>query len=276
MGILNIDEHVEENRLMAIRYPNKAVIPGTNVIAQSNIPFLILPGDGATAGCLFTGSAGAASMSAAIVTGAAEILSGCYAYFSANFGGSSLPAGWYWTEFSSDTALIVYQETYVSGRPKRPATKTPFSIDLTGRVTQTTNEIVAVSGISIPAGSLGKNGILRMELSYFGSGSGTRIYRLRTDDVASTQLLTVASLAASACGESLVSFRNADSHTRKISSRTSTSTNSGIGTTSAGLSSQGKDADTELDLRLAITLQGNVTASAPVMSWFTIETIFGE
>jgi hypothetical protein len=276
MGMLNIDEHVEEHRLMAIRYPDKAVIPGQSVIAQSNIPFLIMPGDGASAGCLFTGAAGAASMSSAIVAGAAEILSGCYAYFSDNFGGSTLPAGWYWTEFSSDTALIVYQETYVSGRPRRPATKTPFAINLTGRVTQTTNEIVAITGISIPAGSLGKNGILRMEVGYFGSGSGTRIYRLRTNDVANTQLLTVASLAAAACGESLVSLRNADSHTKKISSRTSTSTNAGIGTTSAGLSSQGKDADTEKDLRLSITMQGNVTASAPVMSWFAIDATFGE
>jgi hypothetical protein len=34
MGMLNIDEHVEEHRLMAIRYPDKAVITGKSVIAK--------------------------------------------------------------------------------------------------------------------------------------------------------------------------------------------------------------------------------------------------
>jgi hypothetical protein len=91
MGILNIDEHVEEHRLMAIRYPDKAVIPGQSVIAQSNIPFLIMPGDGGANGCSFSGTAGAFTLSAAILANIYVALTGCYAYFSANFGGSTLP-----------------------------------------------------------------------------------------------------------------------------------------------------------------------------------------
>jgi hypothetical protein len=50
MGMLNIDEHVEERRLMAIRCPNKAVIPWQSVIANATIPFLTMTGDGAVRG----------------------------------------------------------------------------------------------------------------------------------------------------------------------------------------------------------------------------------
>jgi hypothetical protein len=68
------------------------------VIAQSNIPFLIMPGDGGANGCSFSGTAGAFTLSAAILANIYVALTGCYAYFSANFGGSTLPDGWYWTK----------------------------------------------------------------------------------------------------------------------------------------------------------------------------------
>ena len=124
-------------------------------IARINIPFLIMPGDGAANGCQFTGSGGAFTLSAAINANIYYSLDGCFVYFSAGFGGSSLPAGWYWTEFSSDTAGTVYAETYQGGVVKRPNSKTAITPSLSGWVTGTTNEIVGPQGIELPASCLG-------------------------------------------------------------------------------------------------------------------------
>ena len=99
-------------------------------IAVIGTPFAILPGDGAAVGMFFTGTAGAFTLSAAIVTNAWNALKGCWCYLPANFGGKTYPAGWYWAVFSSDTAGILYNNTYSSGVPVRPSTLTPFSDSL--------------------------------------------------------------------------------------------------------------------------------------------------
>jgi len=161
------------------------------LIANSTIPFLIMPGDGASSGCSFSGAAGAFTLSAAITTNVYTTLAGCYAYFSASFGGASLPAGWYWTEFSSDTAGIVYAETYSSGIPRRPATKTPISTNLTGRITATTNEVTGPNGFLLPGGALGKNGTLQILFRCAGSGTGNKTARARFDDVSTTVLANI-------------------------------------------------------------------------------------
>jgi len=86
-------------------------------IASIGVPFIIPPGDGSANGLQFTGSSGAFTLSAAILTNSWNVLKGCWMYMPASFGGSTYPAGWYWAVFSSDTAGILYTETYVSGRP---------------------------------------------------------------------------------------------------------------------------------------------------------------
>jgi hypothetical protein len=111
-----------------------------NQIAAIGTPFVILPGDGAAVGMFFTGTAGAFTLSAAILTNAWNALKGCWCYLPANFGGKTYPAGWYWAVFSSDTAGILYNNTYSSGSPSRPATPTAFVDNLAGWLTQTTSE----------------------------------------------------------------------------------------------------------------------------------------
>ncbi|HMU31892.1 MAG TPA: hypothetical protein PKD43_17455, partial [Nitrospira sp.] len=110
-------------------------------IASIGVPFIIPPGDGSANGLQFTGSSGAFTLSAAILANSWNVLKGCWMYMPASFGGSTYPAGWYWAVFSSDTAGILYTETYVSGRPARPATQTPFSTNLSGWLTTTTAEV---------------------------------------------------------------------------------------------------------------------------------------
>ena len=54
--------------------------PYPQQIAAIGTPFVILPGDGSTTGLQFTGSAGAFTLSAAIVTSAWNVLKGCWCY----------------------------------------------------------------------------------------------------------------------------------------------------------------------------------------------------
>ena len=75
--------------------------PSPQQIAAIGVPFCILPGDGSTTGLQFTGSAGAFTLSAAILTNAWNALKGCWCYMPANFGRTAYPAGWYWAVFSA-------------------------------------------------------------------------------------------------------------------------------------------------------------------------------
>lgn len=274
MGILNIDEHVEEHRLMAIRYPSKAVIPGTNVIAVSNIPFLIMPGDGAANGCQFTGTNGAFTLSSAILANSRFGLDGCYCYFSANFGGSSLPAGWYYTAFSSDTAGIVYAETYTGGIPRRQSVLTPIATNLSGWITATTNEVTGPSGFILPGSALGKNGFLSILLGYFGSTSGTKTYRVSAAGV------TVAAVGATTnpIAESLLGLNCKDSHSKKSLLRSSsTGASTGVGTAAATYAASfNTDVDTSVDCEITITLQQSTNVATPVLVRSLITATYGD
>ncbi len=273
MGILNIDEHVEEHRLMAIRYPSKAVIPGTNVIAVSTIPFLIMPGDGAANGCQFTGTNGAFTLSAAIIASIGTSLAGCYAYFSANFGGSSLPAGLYWTEFSSDTAGIVYAETYTGGTPRRPTTKTSITPNLSGWVTATTNEVVGPQGFLLPGTALGKNGNIQVLVGQVGSIVGTKTYRAKLD---ATNIVSTVT-AGSPVGETIHTITCMDSTTKKLLGRASTALNTGVAffvtTYSTGNLA---DIDTSVDQYLSFSLQQSTNMATPILTRAVVVATYGE
>lgn len=276
MGILNIDEHVEEHRLMAIRYPDKAVIPGQSVIAQSNIPFLIMPGDGGANGCTFTGTAGEFTLSAEILATLHPLLDNCFCYFSDNFGGSTLPAGWYFTQFSSTTAGIVYADTYTSGKPRIPSSLTPIPVNLTGRITSTTNEVTGPSGFLLPGNALGKTGSLSVLMHQCGSTAGNKSFRVRSND-ANTRLWvsTGTSTAPSILGRFVINCM--DSHTKKFGGRQSSSAYAGLGSTGTSLaSSSAFDVDTSVDRRLYFTLQGSNNLTAPILTSAQIDATYGD
>ena len=143
-------------------------------IASVGVPFIIPPGDGAAVGLQFTGTAGAFTLSAAILTNAWNALKGCWMYLPANFGGSTCPAGWYWAVFSSDTAGIVYTDTYVSGKPVRPNSPVAFSINLTGWLTSTTSEITGPTGFTLSRRLDGPSGSLKSAFARTGNRANNR------------------------------------------------------------------------------------------------------
>ena len=234
------------------------------LICQSNIPFLIMPGDGAANGCQFTGTNGAFTLSAAIIANIGTTLAGCYAYFSASFGGSSLPAGWYWTEFSSDTAGIVYAETYIagSGKPRRPATKTPITPNLSGWVTASTSEIVGPSGFILPGDALGNNGNLQVFLGQAGSIVGTKSYRVKLD----TTNVAVTATSGSPIGESLHTITCTDSPTEKLCGRITASAASGVAAfTTSYVAANAVSVNTEIQQQLSFSLQQSTNVATPIL-----------
>lgn len=245
----------------------------SRTIARCNIPFLIMPGDGAANGCQFTGTNGTFTLSAPIIAYIGTSLAGCYAYFSANFGGSSLPAGWYWTEFSSDTAGIVYAATYTSGKVRRPATKTAITPNLSGWVTGTTIEVVGPSGFVLPGSALGKNGSLSTFFGQAGSTAGQKTFRLKdgTTNLVQTGTLT------SPTGESLHTLTCMDSHTEKTVGRSTTGSATGVALfTTSYVTANTISLDTSVDRTLSISLQQSTNVATPVLLRAYAVATYGE
>lgn len=243
------------------------------LIAAIGIPFVIMPGDGAANGCQFTGTNGTFTLSAAIIANIGTSLAGCYAYFSANFGGSSLPAGWYWTEFSSDTAGIVYAETYTSGKVSRPTTKTAITPNLSGWVTGTTNEVVGPTGFVLPGGALGKNGKLSFNAKLAGSTTGNKTYRLK---IANTTVVTTGT-STSPVGETLNNITCVDSHTDKNCGRSTNTASSGVGSyTTAYVSASFVQVDTSVDCVATISLQNSSNVGGIVLLSSDVVATYGE
>lgn len=239
------------------------------VIAVSNIPVFIMPGDGSANGCQFTGTNGAFTLSAAIGTNVGSVLNGSYAYLSANFGGSSRPAGWYWVEFSNDTTGILYTNTYSgSGNISAPATKGAFAENLTGWVTATTSEVTIRSDILLPGNAVGLNGRLQWYCSSMGMTTGTKSYRLRDEAAAQIGYYTTSTSPALAVMQEVLFL---GSYTVSRASRPF-----GLGAGSVAPQARVTTRTTQSDQSLAITLQGSSNVSAPIIDAFSILSVYGE
>ncbi len=83
-----------------------------------------------------------------------------YCYFPANAIATGVPAGWYYTTFSSTTVGIVYNNTYTTGVPVIPASPTAFATSA-GSVTAQITTVVQAQNATLPGGSLGNNGRVR-------------------------------------------------------------------------------------------------------------------
>lgn len=175
MGILNIDEHVEEHRLMAIRYPSKAVIPGANVIATQKGSYVIMPST-----LTFSGSAGDFTLSGAIFSGfAAAVGHGFWGYFPADSGDAGLAAGWYFCVAGTDTSGTRYKDQPATYGSAYPVTPTAFSTNLSGANAGTTSEITMFA-TTVPGGSMGPNGRIEVTYQFAGtSASDTKTFRVK-------------------------------------------------------------------------------------------------
>ena len=242
-------------------------------VALIGVPFVIPPGDGAANGLQFTGSAGAFTLSAAIMTNAWNALKGCWCYLSANFGGSAYPAGWYWAVFSSDTAGILYTDTYISGIPRRPASPTAFSVNLSGWLTTPTAEVTGPTGFLLPAGSMGPSGALKTHLRCLGNATANKVYRFY---LGSTLVLYVGSVTASPNFEFLLSTANQGVPNLQINSRQAGSTGVGVsGTTFAG-GVENTSVDTSVDNIISISLQASSTTTCTILLHVDVTVTYGE
>lgn len=245
--------------------------PYPQQIAAIGTPFAILPGDGSTTGLQFTGSAGAFTLSAAIVTNAWNLLKGCWCYMPSGFGRTAYPAGWYWAVFSSDTAGVLYTDTYVSGRPTRDFSPTAFPVNLSGWLTQTTSEVTGPTGFSYRGGSMGPNGTLKCQFRTMGTTTGTKTIKAYLDST----LIFGAAPAGNPVNEYLVSCSNQGTESLQLTSSSSSSL-TGVASASATLSTTNYTAiDTASDRTLSFSLQSSTTATCAVLLHADVNFTYG-
>lgn len=130
---------------------------------QSGIPFVRFGGDGGSGGLLFTGAGGGFTLSAAITTSNCVFAHG-YGYLPANAGALGNEAGWFYFSMTSDTAGVIYNNSYdpSSGVPPAvPVSPFPFPNATATRLSQTSSEITALE-IVVPSGNIGPNGLFRV------------------------------------------------------------------------------------------------------------------
>ena len=96
-----------------------------------------------------------------------------FVYFPAGAIATGVPAGYYYTEFSTTSAGIVYNNRYVSGKPVIPTSKTAFSTTAGSVTTQITTAITGPN-IVLPGGSLGPNGYINIE-ALWGSNNSAQV-----------------------------------------------------------------------------------------------------
>ena len=250
-----------------------SLIPVPWTVMASGVPFVIPPGDGASAGLSFSGAAGAFTLSAAIVTSQWQLLKACWIYFAAGSLGyfDSTTAGWYYAEFSSDTAGTVYAARYTSGNTAPPATKTEFPANLSGFITTTTAEITGPNGFVLPAGSLGLSGVLRADFRLHGATAGNKIFALYAG---ATKIANVGSVGASPDTHQQVMTQNQGVANRQLNSRSASPTGiAGSGSTIAA--TEYASFDSSVDQSLSASLQVSATSSCAILSGLFVTAQYG-
>jgi len=247
------------------------LISEINQIAAIGTPFAILPGDGAAVGMFFTGTAGAFTLSAAILTNAWNALKGVWCYLPANFGGKTYPAGWYWAVLSSDTAGILYNNVYRLGVPTRPATLIPFVDNLAGWLTQTTSEVTGPTGFTYRGGSMGPNGILKTHIRAMGNTTANKAFKSYLD---STAIMVLSPITTLPNFESLTSVLNQGSESLQIISRNVAL--SGVGNAGGSfVAGESSVINTAVDANLSFSLQINTTAACAILLHADVSVTYG-
>jgi len=245
-------------------------------VVVSNVPFVIPPGDGAANGLQFTGSAGAFTLSAAIIAnGYYYRKNGFWMYLPASFGGSIYPAGWYWATMSTDTAGIVYTNTYLSGPTVGPATPTAFPTNLSGWLTSTTSEIVGPDGFLLSGGALGKSGLLQSYWSLMGNATGTKSFFTLVGGTKIAQ----ANTTTNPVSEFITTMRNAGTAQAQINTRSPGTAPLGVGATAnATISSatfQFTAIDTDVDKTLSVSMSISANTACAILVSYNAFATYG-
>jgi hypothetical protein len=271
------DAAVAEGSLVLSGSKSAGVVGVTSSVAATGAPFAIPAGDGSANGIQFTGTLGNFTLSAAIYTNAYVFLQeGFWVYLTANFGGSSYPAGWYWATMSSDTAGTVYTDTYTSGSSVGPASPTPFAVNLSGWLNTTTSEIAGPTGYAVKGNSMGPCGLLMSHMKVAGNATGTKTYFVRLGGTMVLQANTTTSPIA----EQITTVKNAGSEQKQINSRGSGPAPLGAGsaasTTVAWAATEKTSIDTRIDQVLSVGLKTSVNTAWLILHEYTAWIVYGD
>ena len=245
--------------------------PSPQQIAAIGVPFCILPGDGSTTGLQFTGSAGAFTLSAAILTNAWNALKGCWCYMPSGFGRSGYAAGWYWAVFSSDTAGVLCSDKYVSGRPVRDFSPTAFPVNLNGWLTQTTAEVTGPTGFTLRGGSMGPNGCLKSHFRSSGNLTGTKTFK----GYLGSSVFSSIAPTVNPTTEIITSFCNQGVANAQLVS--GINSNTGVGVVSNVFTTSSYAViDTTTDKNISYTLQLSVNTACAMLLHADVTVTYGE
>ena len=237
-------------------------------VFQTAVPFALLPGDGGTNGLTFTGGGGGAfTLSVAPLAGLFSGLSGSgsYVYLPANAGGSGCAAGWYYCVFSSDTAGTIYNDQYAGGQPAIVGSPTTFAGSPSGRITQTTSEVVALSGVNLL--TVGANGSIMLIPRVIGDIVATKIYRIK----AGGTTLVAESNSTSPNVERGIVLRNRGTTGKQTDSRLS----AGIGQASNSINGDFTSIDLSGTPALTVTMQLGANTGCAVFLGLVVDQRYG-
>ncbi|MEZ0231893.1 MAG: hypothetical protein ACAH12_03565 [Methylophilaceae bacterium] len=158
-------------------------IGGETVLMINDIPFIICAGNGigASTGLQWQGTTGGFSLAGTILP---QLIPACFMWFPLNqIAGKANPAGWYYTEFSTTSAGIVYNNTYVSEKPAIPAVKTPFTgITSLAWLNQDVGADIQSLKYTPPTGVFGDNGGVEINATVQTNSSGNnKTYKFKLD-----------------------------------------------------------------------------------------------
>lgn len=110
-----------------------------------------------------------------------------YFYLPASAISAASSAGWYYTECTTTTACTVYNNTYTTGVPAAPASKTAFATTGPGAYTGDTTEQGVTT--SLPANAMGSNGQLRVWTNWsYTNSANNKTLRVRFSGSSGTAL----------------------------------------------------------------------------------------
>ena len=244
--------------------------PYPQQIAAIGVPFCILPGDGSTTGLQFTGSAGAFTLSAAILTNAWNALKGCWCYMPSGFGRSGYAAGWYWAVFSSDTAGVLYSDTYVSGRVTRDFSPTAFPVNLSGWLTQTTAEITGPAGFTLVGGAMGPSGVVKTHWRIIGNTTSTKTFK----EYLGLTLVATMGISTNPVTEILTSIFNQGDQQKQVTS--TANAQPGVGTANATFTASSSAAvATDVDQTISFSLQVAANTACAILLHADVTVTYG-
>ena len=144
----------------------------------SGMLFWMPPGDGGANGLMFTGGGtGNFTLSAAVVTG--FIIPQGWVYLTANAGGLTNPAGWYYFTLSTETAGKIYTTMYDSTSgvpPVFPTSPAEMAFTSNVRLTSTTSEIQCMQVNLDYTKQMGINGSIEYLFSTAGNTAASSKY----------------------------------------------------------------------------------------------------